>query len=192
MKKRTLTTYDIARYCDVSPRTAIQWITEKKMESYRTPGNHCRVKVEDFIEFLKNYKLPIPNELTDELQIKAQKRILIVDDDQDMARSIERSLQRKRIYSLELAFDGFEAGIKLASFKPDLVILDIRMPGMDGYAVTEKIKAFPELKKTKILAISAFFEEEGRKKILELGAQKCMDKPFNRENMLLTVEELLK
>ena len=118
-------------------------------------------------------------------------KILIVDDDKDMALTIERTLKLQSKYDIDLAFDGFDAGRKVIEFKPDLVILDIRMPGMDGYAVTKRIKDIPELLHTKIIAISAFFEEEGREKILSLGANVCLDKPFNKEDLLNGVGKLI-
>ena len=191
MKKNALTTSDIAEYCDVSPRTAVQWISEGKIKAYRTPGNHSRVKIEDFLTFLKNYNIPIPKEFISTDSQDNKKRILIVDDDKDMALTIERTLKLQSKYDIDLAFDGFDAGRKVIEFKPDLVILDIRMPGMDGYAVTKRIKDIPELLHTKIIAISAFFEEEGREKILSLGANVCLDKPFNKEDLLNGVGKLI-
>lgn len=189
--KKTLTTYDIAKYCDISPRTAVQWINEGKIKAYRTPGNHSRVEIADFLVFLKEYNMPIPQEFESIAFQNRKKKILIVDDDKNMALTIERTLKLKKKYELELAFDGFDAGRKVFEFKPDLVILDIRMPGMDGYEVTKRIKAIPELKHTKIIAISAFFEQEGKEKILSLGADICLDKPFNKESLLREIKKLL-
>jgi len=189
--KKALTTYDIAKYCDVSPRTAIQWISEGKIKAYKTPGNHSRVKVQDFLIFLKEYNIPIPKELA-EIRIKNEKKkVLIVDDDKNMALTIDRTLKLKNKYEIELAFDGFNAGRKVFEFQPDLVILDIRMPGMDGYEVTKRIKDIPKLSNTKIIAISAFFEEEGKEKIMSLGADSCLDKPFNKEVLIGEIEKLI-
>ena len=190
--KRTLTTYDIAGYCEVSPRTAVQWINEGKIKAYRTPGNHSRVEIEDFLVFLKKYNMPIPKDLLDTKLDEEKRRILIVDDDKNMALTIERTLKLKNKYELEMAFDGFDAGRKVSMFKPDLVILDIKMPGMDGYEVTKRIKSLPELVNTKIIAISAFFDDKGRENILSLGADACMDKPFSKEELLDKIESVLK
>ncbi len=191
MKKKTLTSYDIAKYCDIAPRTAVQWISEGKIKAYRTPGNHFRVTIENFLEFLDKYNIPVPMELESKELERRKKRILIVDDDKNMALTIERTLKIKGRYELDLAMDGFDAGRKIVEFKPDLVILDIRMPGMDGYAVAKRIKAMPELSHTKIIAISAFFEQEGKEKILSLGADICLDKPFDKEKLLHEIKHLL-
>ncbi|MCK5580169.1 MAG: response regulator [Candidatus Omnitrophica bacterium] len=191
MEKKALTTYEIARYCDVNPRTVTQWISDGKIRAYRTPGNHSRVKRQDFLEFLKEYNIPIPKEFVLKDIQNEKKRILIVDDDENMALSIERTLKIGKEYQLETAFDGFDAGRKVAEFKPDLVILDIKMPGMDGYEVTQRIKKMPQLFNTKIIAISAFFDQDGKNKILSLGANVCLDKPFNKEELLRKIKEIL-
>ena len=192
MKKKALTTYDIAKYCDIAPRTAIQWINEGKIKAYRTLGNHSRVKIQDFLKFLKENNIPIPKELESIDAKDEKKKILIVDDDKNMALTIERTLKLKGKYKLELAFNGFDAGRKVIDLKPDLVILDIRMPGMDGYEVTKRIKDLPELFHTKIIAISAFFEQDGKEKVMSLGADACLDKPFDKEKLLNVIKEMFK
>ena len=94
MNKRALTTYDIAEYCQVTPRTAIQWINENKLKAYRTPGNHSRVAIEEFLSFLVKYNMPVPPELRFQVSDHARKRILIVDDDPGMVASIQRFLNK--------------------------------------------------------------------------------------------------
>ena len=83
-----------------------------------------------------------------------KKRILIVDDDKGMVDSIQRFLKREKRYDLGIAYDGFEAGQRFSEFKPDLVILDIRMPGLDGYKLCSHIRSNPENKNEVMRAIS--------------------------------------
>lgn len=128
-----LTTGEIARYCHVTHRGVLKWVASGKLKAYRTPGNHSRVQLEDFIEFLKKYSMPIPLEVADKL--KSIKRVLIVDDDRGIVHAISRTLKVSNNYEVDVAYDGFEAGQKFSDFKPDLVILDIRMPNLDGYHV---------------------------------------------------------
>ena len=59
MREKSLTTKDIAEYCQVTQRTAVQWINQGKLKSFRTPGKHIRVDRKDFLEFLEKYKIPI-------------------------------------------------------------------------------------------------------------------------------------
>ncbi len=189
MYKNTLTTYEIAQHCQVTPRTVIQWINEGKLKAFRTPGNHSRVTNEEFLNFLKKYNMPIPQGFLT-VQADGKKRILIVDDDKGMVDSIRRLLIKEGIDDLEMAYDGFEAGEKFASFKPNLVILDIRMPGLDGYKVCSRIRTNPDNKNVKILFISSAIDEDAIEQITKLGADGYLAKPFELEDLVNKVRDL--
>ncbi|MDP8213439.1 MAG: response regulator [Candidatus Zapsychrus exili] len=191
MIKTVLTTHEMAKYCNVAPRTVIQWVNEGKIKSYKTPGNHNRVELSEFLRFLQEYNMPIPKELDNFDKLNNNKKILIVDDDKNIARAINRVLTLKGEYDLEIAFDGFDAGRKITMFEPDLVILDIKMPGMDGYAVADRIRSDEQTTNIKILAISAFFDDESKARIVSCGADAHLDKPFSQEDLLEKIEELL-
>ncbi|HBR15419.1 MAG TPA: response regulator [Candidatus Omnitrophica bacterium] len=191
MKEKSLISKNIAEYCQVTQRTAVQWINEGKLKSFRTPGKHIRVNRADFIEFLKKYQMPIPEELVSSLNTNSKKKILIVDDDRSMVDSIRRFLQRETVYDLEIAYDGFEAGQKFSDFKPDLVILDIKMPGLDGYKLCSHIRDNPENKNTKILLISGVINQNGLQQIKKSGANDYLAKPFNNKALKIKIEELL-
>jgi excisionase family DNA binding protein len=188
MLEKPLTTGEIAEFCHVTYRCVLMWIEEGKIKSYKTPGGHNRVCGEDFLGFLKDHNMPVPEELRG---IVRKKKILIVDDDDNVIRSVQRVLKMEKGYEVETAVDGFDAGRKIVEFDPDMVLLDIRMPGMDGYEVARRIKQMPEGAKIKIIAISAYFKEEGRQTILSIGADACMDKPFNNEQLVEKIRDIL-
>ena len=190
MNKRALTTYAIAEFCQVTPRTAIQWINEGKLKAYRTPGNHSRVAMEDFLDFLKKYNMPVPPELA-AARGNDKKRILIVDDDEDMVYSMKSLLIREKIYALDAAYDGFQAGHKIAEFKPDLIISDIRMSGLDGYKLCAHIRGNLENRNVKILLISGYIGPEEVRKIKEAGADGYLAKPFRNEELQEKIAALL-
>ena len=186
--EKPLTTGEIADLCHVHLRTVLQWIHDGKMKAYRTPGNHSRVKVDDFIDFLKHYNMPIPENLASRGNTR---KLLIVDDDANMVSSLKRLLKKDSIFEIDVAYDGFEAGIKLLLFKPDLVILDMKMPGMNGYEVAQKIKRSANCVHTKIIGVSAYFEEADKTRLLEMGVERCLDKPFNSSDLLDEIKKLL-
>lgn len=188
MIKKTLTASDIAQYCDVTPRTVSQWIREGKMNAYQTPGNHNRVKRGDFLKFLKKYNMPIPDDLKED---DTKKKILIVDDDEAMVQSIKRRLVMERIYDIEVAYDGFVAGQKFIMHKPNLVILDLRMPRVDGYKLCSAIRNDPNNKNVKILIISGVIEVEGKDKIMKLGANDYLMKPFENKILIEKINKLI-
>ena len=186
--ERPLTTGEIGDLCHVHLRTVLQWIHDGKLKAYRTPGNHSRIKVEDFIAFLKQYNMPIPDSLTVR---GGGRKVLIVDDDTNMVSSIRRLFKKEPQFEIEVAYDGFEAGIKLLLFKPDLVILDMKMPGMNGYEVAQKIKRSANCEHTKIIGVSAYFEDADKDRLLEIGVECCFDKPFNSAELVEQAKAIL-
>lgn len=181
MKEKSLTTKDVAQYCYVTQRTAVQWINEGKLKSFRTLGKHIRINRKDFIEFLQQHNMPIPEDLTAPADHKRKKRILIVDDDPGMVDAILRFLLVGKMYDLETAYDGFEAGQKFSEFKPDLLILDIKMPGLDGYQVCSRIRKIETNKDVKILFISGTVEQSKIEGLKKLGADDYLAKPFTNQ-----------
>lgn len=190
MKVKFLTTKDIAEYCHVTQRTVVQWINEGKLKFFRTPGKHIRVFRKDFVAFLKEYQIPVPQELAASVTADGKKRILIVDDDKGVVDSIFRLFRREDKYDLEAAYDGFEAGQKFINHKPDLVILDIRMPRVDGYKLCSAIRNSPENKGVKILVISGLIESKDKGSIIKLGADDYLAKPFDNRILKAKVEKL--
>lgn len=182
-ERRFLTTGEIARHCQVSHLTVSNWIRAGKLAASRTPGGHYRVAREDFLQFLLMYKFPIPEQ-------EEGKRVLVVDDDRPLAETIAQTLQEDG-YQVSVAFDGYEAGVKMATLKPDLLILDLIMPGMDGFAVCQRVKADPEAKRTKILAMTGFVQEGNVAKAVECGADLCLEKPFRMQTLIAAAAKLL-
>ena len=188
MIKKALTTYDVAEHCQVTPRTVIQWVNDGKLKAYRTPGNHSRVQMEDFLNFLRKYNMPLPLESIPKTN---NKRVLIVDDDKSMVDAIHRTLKRERTYDLEIAYDGFEAGQKLSDFKPDLIVLDIKMPGLDGYQLCSRIRNNPKNQNVRILLISGVIGPKEVSQIRKSGADDYLEKPFANKALKEKIEDLL-
>jgi DNA-binding response OmpR family regulator len=77
-----------------------------------------------------------------------------------------------------VASDGFEAGRLVATFRPDIVLLDLKMPGLDGFQICRTIKADPDTSRTVVIAMTGYFSPETETRILECGAVRCFAKPF--------------
>src|SRR5580693_2953716 len=97
-EKEPLTTGEIAKYCHVTHRGVLKWVESGKLKAYRTPGQHSRVSVEDFLVFLKTYNMPIPVELEPASLLK---KVLIVDDDRGIVYSLRRVLMMENTYNIE-------------------------------------------------------------------------------------------
>src|SRR5262249_29134028 len=115
---------------------------------------------------------------------------LVVDDDRPLAETIAQTLQEEGD-QVSVAFDGYEAGVKMATLKPDLPILDLIVPGMDGFAVCQRVKADPEGKRTKILAMTGCVHTGYVAKAVEYGADLCLEKPFRMQTLKEAAAKLL-
>ncbi|MCA9409431.1 MAG: response regulator, partial [Candidatus Omnitrophica bacterium] len=187
MLDKPLTTFEIAEYCKISHRTVQQWITTGKLKSFRTPGNHNRVEVKNFIEFLNEYKMPIPEELAYHLRTK--KRILVIDDDPAMVLLIKEYLQEINNVDITEAYDGFSAGTKFAEFKPDLITLDINMPDINGYEVLRHIRFNSIKKNVKTIVITGECNASNQEQLQKLGVETIFLKPFSKIELLEKTKE---
>ena len=147
--------------------------------------------VEDFITFLHKQRMPMP-ELFDTQAIEqttGKKRILIIDDEAAMRNAVRRVLQSTQ-YDIISAQDGFQAGVKVIAEQPDLIILDLSMPGLDGFDVIQFIRQRPDLTKVKILVLSGLAPADLAESI-KIGANDAVAKPFDNSDLLSRVKTLL-
>ncbi|RMF17315.1 MAG: response regulator [Gammaproteobacteria bacterium] len=186
-----LTTGEIAKYCGVNFRTVLRWIERGYLRAFQLPGRgDNRVEVREFVRFLREHDMPIPEEFANQARNEADTcRILIVDDDLSMANAVRRTLKSLN-HEIKIAGDGFEAGVLLATFLPHLMVLDLAMPGMDGFQVLEFIRSEPQFASIKVLVLSGMSQadlDEAR----DRGADRVMAKPFDNDALEEAVATLL-
>lgn len=187
MAEKYLTTGDIAKYCGVNFRTVIRWADKGILKSHKLPGRgDNRISKADFLEFLNKNDMPIPVGL----QESRKKRVLIIDDDPQISSAMVKLLQDFDL-DIQSVAGGFQAGIILGSLRPDLVVLDLMMPGMGGFEVLQFMKNSNDLKSIKILVVSGA-EEIHLKKAKLSGADETLQKPFNPDHFRKFVNQLLR
>jgi twitching motility two-component system response regulator PilH len=118
------------------------------------------------------------------------KRILIVDDDSSFVAMLEYILAGEG-YAVETASDGFDALEKDLTALPDLIVLDIMMPKIDGYKFARMIKSNPNTREIKLIICSARANTGDVQRGLELGADAYLCKPFNPDHLLAKIHTLL-
>ncbi len=188
VKKKALGTYHIAKICQVAPITVGRWIEEGKLPYFTTGGGHRRVWSHDLVKFLKAHNYPVPKDA----KFSLKQSVIVVDDDA-ATRKLIRKILEKDFPEVEIheATNGFQAGEMVSSKAPSLVILDIFLPGMDGFDVCQQIRQNKALKKVKVLAISGDPSKETRDKILKAGADTFIEKSFKIEAFSDLVKQLL-
>lgn len=117
-------------------------------------------------------------------------KILIADDEQSIVIPLEFLMQQKG-YQVAAAYNGEEAIEKVISFNPDLILLDIMLPIIDGFEVCQMIRSNPNWKDIKIIFVSAMGREVDIAKGLALGADAYITKPFANEEIIQKVREAL-
>jgi excisionase family DNA binding protein len=184
----TLTVFTASKYCNVSSKTIINWVDDGHIKSYRTVGGHRRIKKDDLEAFMRKQGIPIP----EEKETGDRKKILVVDDDLIIVESIVQALEEdEHDYDVISASDGFEAGLQVKHFNPDLLILDIMMPDIKGFEVCKKIKSNEDTRHIKIIVLSAYLDEEKFKQMKESGADICFSKPLPLPKLKEEVAKLL-
>ena len=183
---KTLTSGEIASYCDVNLRTVIRWIESGKLKGFKLPGRgNNRVLVDDFIDFLERHNMPVPPQL----QGESTPGILIVDDELPVAKSIQR-VARRAGYETLIATGGFQAGVMLSQHNPKLMTLDLSMPGMDGYIVIQFTREQARYKRLKIIVISAL-DDASLERAKELGADAVLPKPFSNHDLTELLDQFM-
>ena len=188
-RKSVFTTFETAKLCHVSPLSIINWVNAGRLPAFRTPGGHRRIRREDLIRFMRETGIPLPDELREG---SGRPKVLVVDDEASIREVLAEHLTtRGTPYEAMAASDGFEAGRLMATFRPDVVLLDLRMPGLDGFQVCRTIKADPETSSTIVVAMTGYFSPETESRILECGAVRCFAKPVEPSTLSAFIDSVL-
>jgi excisionase family DNA binding protein len=190
MRERAVfTTFEAAKLCHVSPLSIINWVNAGRIPAFRTPGGHRRIRREDLARFMRENGIPLPEELRDG---SGRSRVLVVDDESSIRDIFSESLsQRANPYDVMTAADGFEAGRLVATFRPDVVLLDLRMPGLDGFQVCRTIKGDSETASTVVIAMTGYHTHETESRIVECGAVRCLSKPIEPSAVAAVIDAVL-
>ncbi|OGR69819.1 MAG: hypothetical protein A2089_09615 [Elusimicrobia bacterium GWD2_63_28] len=185
MRQKIFSTFEVAKMLELSPGTVANWVDAGKLKAFTTLGGHRRIKAEDLKTFLEENNIPVPQELSDRMH--TAKKVLIVEDDQKFLKLMERYFRTfRKNWEIFSAADGFQAGSLVGSEKPDVVLLDIMLPDINGFKVCEIIKA--SNKHTLVIAVTGYDSEDIKTKILAAGADDYYVKPFKFEKLLERIE----
>ena len=179
-RKTHLTPNEVAELLMVNPVTVRQWASRGLLRSLTTPGGHRRFLLSDVEEFARSRGTAL-----DARRSGRPERVLIVDDDTQMGLYVAEVLKsRDSAMQIEIARDGFEAGAKVESFRPHALLLDLMMPGIDGFEVCRRLRERPTLNHVRIVAMTGYPSEDNVERIMAAGADACLPKPLDPERLL--------
>ncbi|PIE79586.1 MAG: hypothetical protein CSA11_11375 [Chloroflexi bacterium] len=118
-------------------------------------------------------------------------QLVLIVDDEPMARTLLRLMLVRAGFNVSEAEDGFDALEKIQTNQPDIILLDVMMPGMDGFSVCETIRQQQETAQLPVIMLSAKTDLNSINKGLRVGATKYLTKPISPENLTRHVKEIL-
>ena len=191
--KTVFTTGEAAKICKVSQQTIIRCFDSGQLQGFRVPGSRFRrIPRDKLFNFMLDNGIP-----TDALD-SGKRKILVVDDDKDLVEMICDFLERDVRFETKSVNNGFDAGMMVKEYRPDLIVLDVMLPDINGKEVCVKIRSDSSLAEgVKIICISGMVEEDKIAELKAAGANDFLQKPFETEQliermcMLLDVESLV-
>lgn len=169
---------EVANICGVANQTAINWIRNGYLKAYSTPGGQYRVYADDLVGFMMERNMRVPENLASLCNTSSNSSILVVEDDMGLNTVLHQYLSKEfsgvQVYQ---AFDGFEAGSLMTSKKPTVVVLDLNLPGVDGFELCKKINSSDEFGNPAIIVITALQDSDIEDKIQEMHAVAFFRKP---------------
>jgi len=190
--KDLFTTSEVARVCGISKQKIVNLFDQGEIGGFKIPGppgsksRARRVPKKDLLEFMRKNNIP-----TDALE-DTRKRILVVDDDPaslELVCDVFRG--REREYEIRTALNASDAAVLAGTFAPDLILLDLMLPDLDGAQIYKSIRKLEKLASTKVIIVSALTDKKRIESMLEAGAVAYITKPIDMQKLKDEVESAL-
>jgi CheY-like chemotaxis protein len=150
-----------------------------------------RIWLESELGHGSTFSFILPVSYVEEEKMTTKKKVLVIDDEVDLCTTIKAQLEANGYTGLT-AFSGKEGLEKASSQKPDIIILDLMMPVMDGFEVCKRLKKDPQTSPIPVVVLTALEQEESAKKALTAGAEGYLVKPFEPDSLMFTIREFLR
>ena len=184
--KTVFTTGEAAKICKVSQQTIIRCFDNGTLKGFRVPGSRFRrIPRDQLYTFMRDNGIP-----TDALE-SGKRKVLIVDDDLELVELLVDVFAKDGRFEIGTANNGFDAGMKVKEFRPDIVILDVMLPDINGREVCQRVRSDPNLEAVKIICISGMVEQDKIEDLRAAGADEFLGKPFTVDRLMDRVCDLL-
>jgi len=184
--KSVYTTGEVADICKVSQQTVIRCFDSGRLKGFRVPGSKFRrIPRASLLEFMKSNNIPLDNLET------GKKRVMVVDDDEAILEMMTDLLERDGRFEVKVARGGYEAGMLTQEFQPDVIVLDYKLPDINGNEVCRTIRSHPSLSETKIIMISGVADPDEVEMLREAGIDDFLRKPFQIDELIARILQLI-
>ena len=177
--KTVFTTGEAAKICKVSQQTIIRCFDSGQLKGFRVPGSRFRrIPRDQLFAFMRDNGIP-----TDALE-SGKRKVLVVDDDQELVELIVDLLEKDGRFEIRTVNNGFAAGVMVKEYHPDLIVLDVMLPDINGKQVCQLVRADPSMDDCKIICISGMVEAEKIEDLKGAGANEFLQKPFEVDTLI--------
>ena len=184
--KEVFTTGEAAEICQVSQQTIIRCFDRGSLRGSRIPGSRFRrIPRAELVRFMKANQIP-----TGALESTAR-RILLVDDDENLIDRIRRRLEADDRLDIETAASGFDAGVLTERLRPHVLVLRHGIAHVNAAAICQRLRSDPHLSEVRIVILSSGIEPDELEKLTAHGADEIIEKPVRADQLLARIEELL-
>ncbi len=177
--KTVFTTGEAAKICKVSQQTIIRCFDNGQLKGFRVPGSRFRrIPRESLYKFMKDNNIP-----TDALE-SGKRKVLLVDDDLELVELMTKVLEDDGRFEVRVANNGFDAGMMVKEYRPDLIVLDVMLPDINGKEVCHRVRGDLSLEDVRILCISGMVEDDKIQELKLAGADEFLHKPFDIDHLI--------
>ena len=177
--KTVFTTGEAAKICKVSQQTIIRCFDNGQLKGFRVPGSKFRrIPREALYKFMRDNSIP-----TDALE-RGKRKVLLVDDEVEIIEMLAKALEDDGRFEYRVAANGFDAGMMVKEYRPDLIILDVMLPDINGKEVCVRVRQDTSLEEVRIICISGMVEEEKIAELKLAGADEFVRKPFDVDELI--------
>lgn len=183
--KDVLTTGEVAKICNVAPRTVSKWFDSGQLRGYRIPGSKDRrIPLAQLVRFMKAHGIPLNGLDT------GRPRILIVDEDEEFSRSLCEALSKDDRFEARAAASTFEAGLVAHDMRPQVILADVNVPGVDARCLRRALRAYDELSEVKLVATGKGLSPGQGEAFRQNGFEAYVPKPFETRELIQLIEEI--
>ncbi|MHC4124399.1 MAG: helix-turn-helix domain-containing protein [Planctomycetota bacterium] len=184
--KNVLTTGDVAKICNVAPRTVSKWFDSGQLKGYRIPGSKDRrIPLKELVRFMKAHDMPTT------MFPAGSIRVMIVDSNSDTASALANSLENKTNYKIKITKSNFETGLAAQKFSPHIILINLMAEDISATEICKNIRKDDELQTVKIVAFGNNLSDSGINDLMSKGFDGYLPYSADIDEVINKIEENL-
>lgn len=183
-QKDILTTGEVAKVCNVAPRTVSKWFDSGQLRGYRIPGSKDRrIPLNSLVRFMKAHNIPLDGLMT------GKTRVLIVDSESEIVQVLVKMLSEQANYEVHVAHSGFSSGIECEKCRPHVLLLDMHLNDVRAEDVLKAVRDNSDLQMTKVIGMSGKLTDGQINQLTQQGFDGFLKKPFHVRQVIEAIED---